>query len=280
MQTRRAFLAVAGSVLPLAADEALAGQMELELYSLRRLAAKDLPGTLRLVRELGFTGMEAGDLFGRTAPEFQKLAAANGLRITSIMADWKSLERSTGEAARTAHTFGARYVVCSTIPHRKPFRMEDVNRAADHFNRWGGELSKEGITFCYHIHGNEFQPAPGGTLFDALMNKTNPKLVGYEMDVMWVVFGNQDPAKLLATYSGRFPLMHVKDMRKGEPHTGDPGPVEEEASVPLGTGELDFPSIFRAAAAHGVKRYYIEEEHPNAVAQIRQSLAYLRRLKY
>lgn len=280
MGTRRDFLALAGSVLPLAGDQALVRRMGLELYSLRRLAAKDLPGTLKLVRQLGFREVEAGDLFGRSAGEFQKLAAANGLRISSIMASWNSLDRSSIEAARTAHTFGARYVVCSTIPHRQAFKMEDMDRAADRFNRWGSELLKEGLTLCYHTHGNEFQPAPGGTLFDALMNKTNPKLVSYEMDVMWVVFGNQDPAKLLATHSGRFPLMHIKDMRKGEPHTGDPGPVEEEASVPLGTGELDFPSIFRAAASHGVKRYYIEEEHPNAVAQIRQSLAYLARLKY
>ncbi len=279
MTSRRAFLALAGAALPLTANEALVKRMGLELYSLRRLAAKDLPGTLKLAHELGFTETETGDRFGRTPDEFQKLTAANGLRITSTMADWNSLARSTGEAARIAHTFGARYVVCSTIPHKKHLKMEDVDRAADNFNRWGGELRKEGLTLCYHTHGSEFNPGPDGTVFDSLMNKTNPNHVSYEMDVMWIVFGNQDPAKLLKKYSGRFPLMHVKDMRKGEPHTGDPGPVEEEASVPLGTGELDFVSIFRAAARYGVKHYYIEEEHPNAVAQIRQSLEYLRRLK-
>ncbi|MCX6623550.1 MAG: sugar phosphate isomerase/epimerase [Acidobacteria bacterium] len=253
--------------------------MGLELYSLRSLAGKDLPGTLKLAHELGFAELETGALYGRTAEQFQKLAAANGLKVTATMADWNSLTKSTGEAARIAHTFGARYVVCSTIPHRKLLKAEDVDRAAENFNRWGAALAGEGLTLCYHTHGSEFSPGPDGTQFDSLMKKTDPKHVAYEMDVMWIVFGNQDPVALLKKYTGRFPLMHVKDMRKGEPHTGDPGPVREEASVPLGTGELDFVSIFRAAASHGVKHYYIEEEHPNAVAQIRQSLEYLRNLK-
>jgi len=280
MTTRRGFLTLAGAALSATADETLFHRMGLELYSLRRLAAKDLPATLKLARELGFTELETGDLFGRTAAGFQKLAASNGLRVTSTMAGWDALARSRAEPARIAHAFGARYVVCSTIPHKKPLKMEDVQRAADNFNRWGEQLLGQGISLCYHTHGNEFGPGPDGTLFDSLVMKTDPKYVNYEMDVMWIVFGNRDPAKMLEKYPRRFPLMHVKDMRKGEPHTGDPGPVEEEASVPLGTGELDFPSIFRAAARYGVKHYYIEEEHPNAVAQIRQSLAYLRRLKY
>jgi sugar phosphate isomerase/epimerase len=277
--SRRAFFALAGAALPLAASKALVARMGLELYSLRRLADKDLPGTLKLAHELGFRELETGAFFGRTAEEFQKLAAANGLKVTSTMADWGSLAKSPADAARNAHTFGARYVVCSTIPHKKPLKMEDVNRASENFNRWGEALLKEGLTLCYHTHGNEFGPGPDGTLFDSLMKKTDPKYVGYEMDVMWIVFGNQDPVAMLEKYKGRFPLMHVKDMRKGEPHTGDPGAVEEEASVPLGTGELVWVPLFRAAAKTGVKHYYIEEEHPNAVAQIRQSLVYLRNLQ-
>jgi sugar phosphate isomerase/epimerase len=85
---------------------------------------------------------------------------------------------------------------------------------------------------------------------------------------------------MLEKYAGRFLLMHVKDIRKGEPRTFDPGTVEEEASVPLGRGEVDWPATFAAARKSGVRHYYIEEEHPDAVRQIRQSLAYLRKLNF
>jgi sugar phosphate isomerase/epimerase len=49
--------------------------------------------------------------------------------------------------------------------------------------------------------------------------------------------------------------------------------------VVLGTGEVDWVSVLRAAARSGVKKYYLEEEHPNAVGQIPQSLEYLRNLR-
>ena len=88
------------------------------------------------------------------------------------------------------------------------------------------------------------------------------------------------PVKLLRRYSGRFPLMHVKDIRKGEARTFNPGTVTEEASVPLGTGEVSWVPVLEAARKHGVKHYYLEEEHPNTVPQMRQSLRYLERLGF
>ena len=102
----------------------------------------------------------------------------------------------------------------------------------------------------------------------------------FEMDVFWVVFGNEDPVKLLQRYSGRFPLMHVKDIRKGEARTFNPGTVAEEASVPLGAGEVQWRPVIDAARKHGVRHYYLEEEHPNTVAQIRQSLRYLEQIRF
>ena len=39
------------------------------------------------------------------------------------------------------------------------------------------------------------------------------------------------------------------------------------------------PDQLKAAAANGVKYYFIEDEHPDAVTQIPQSLKYLGTLK-
>jgi sugar phosphate isomerase/epimerase len=150
-----------------------------------------------------------------------------------------------------------------------------VHRAAERFNQWGRDLAGAGLHFCYHPHGPEFVSGPDGTLFDTLARRTDPALANFEMDVFWFVFGNLDPAATLQRYGGRFPLMHVKDIRQGEPRTFDPGTVAEEASVPLGTGEVAWPAVLRAAQKAGVRHYYIEEEHPDAVRQIRQSLQYL-----
>ena len=266
--------------MPSVARQKFSGPLGLQLYSLRREAEKNLPGTLALVRKLGFKELEVGALYGRTAAEFQRMLADNGLKATSIGAEWDQLSTSTAETVDHARTLGAEYVMCSSIPHKKRLTFDDAARAAETFNRWGQALAGSGLHFCYHAHGPEFISGPDGTLFDTLAKRMDAKVANFEMDVFWVIFGNQDPARLLERYSGRFPLMHVKDIRKGEPRTFDPGTVAEEASVPLGQGEADWLSTLRAAKKHGVRRYYIEEEHPNAVSQIRQSLRYIESLRF
>ena len=280
MTSRRTFQTLAEAALGDAAPHSFSRPLGLQLYSLRREAAKDLGQTLAQVRKLGFTELEVGGTYGRTVAEFHRMLSDNGLKATSMGAGWGQLSKSTNQAADDARTLGAGYVTCSQIPRKKQLTLDDATRAAESLNQWGDSLAASGLRLCYHIHGYEFVPGPDGTLFDTLAKRMDPKSANFEMDVFWVVFGNEDPAKLLDRYSGRFPLMHVKDIRKGEERTFNPGTVREEASVPLGTGEVKWPPVFDAARKHGVRHYYLEEEHPNAVAQIQQSLRYLEQIRF
>lgn len=279
MISRRAFLAAACAMESVGAQGKFSVPMGLEIYSLRAEAEKDLPATLALIRKFGFTEVEGGDFYGRTAGEFRKLLDGNGLKLTSMMAPYDRLNRDINSVADDAHTLGAEYVVCSTVPHRKKLTAEDCERAIESLNRLGENLAKAGLRCCYHTHGIEFGKSPDGTLFDTLAKGTNPKLVNFEMDIFWIVFAYQDPVKLLHQYPGRFPLMHVKDIRKGTALGGSPGDVLEEASVPLGTGLVDIPAALRAARETGVRHYYIEEEAVDAAKQIPESLRYLESLR-
>jgi sugar phosphate isomerase/epimerase len=280
MPSRRTFLTLAAASVARAAGQKFSRPLGLQLYSLRREAAKDLPRTLTLVRELGFTELEVGDLYHRTASDFRRMLSASGLKATSMGAGWRQLALSVNQSADQARTLGVEYVTCSQIPRKTQLTIDDAVRAAEDLNRWGESLARSGLRLCYHIHGYEFVPGPDGTLFDTLAKRMDPDFANFEMDVFWVVFGNEDPVKLLSRYSGRFPLMHVKDIRKGEPRTFNPGTVAEEASVPVGAGEVQWPPLLDAARKHGVRHYYLEEEHPNTVAQIRESLRYLERVRF
>jgi sugar phosphate isomerase/epimerase len=284
MTSRRTFVAVAGGGLCRVAAQRTSRSLGLQLYSLRREAAKDLPQTLALVSKLGFTELEVGAYYGRTVSEFHRMLSGNGLKATAMGAGWAQLSTSLNHVADNAQTLSVQYVTCSQIPRQKRLTLDDATRAAENLNRWGDALARSGLRLCYHTHGYEFvagpDGGPGGTLFDSLAKLMDPKLANFEMDVFWVVFGNEDPVKLLERYSGRFPLMHVKDIRKGEARTFNPGTVTEEASVPLGTGEVNWPPVLEAARKHGVLHYYLEEEHPNAVAQMQQSMRYLERIHF
>jgi sugar phosphate isomerase/epimerase len=81
--------------------------------------------------------------------------------------------------------------------------------------------------------------------------------------------------QLLHRYPDRFPLMHVKDIRKGTVLGGLPRDVREEDSVPLGQGLVDVPAALRAARETGVRHFYLEDEAVEAAGQIRESLHYL-----
>ena len=62
------------------------------------------------------------------------------------------------------------------------------------------DKEKYNVTFCYHNHGFEFEPYGEGTLFDYLVQNTDPKFVSYEMDILWTFFPGQNPATLLEKY--------------------------------------------------------------------------------
>jgi sugar phosphate isomerase/epimerase len=277
---RRAFVAAAVAALPAFAKPAFRAQVGINIYSLRYKAEKDLPGTLALIRELGFLEVEAGELYGRSAAEFRGLLKAAGLHATSFGAGYDALGKDLDSVAAQAQTLGAQHVVCSTIPHSlKHVALKDCQPAADNLNRWGERLAAKGLHLCYHTHGTEFDPSPDGTMFDTLAKLSNPKFVNFEMDIFWIVYGYQDPVKLLRRYPGRFPLMHIKDIRKGTVLGGSPADVLEEESVPLGTGLVDVQAALLAAQTYGVQHYYLEEEAVDAEPQIRQSLRYLASLR-
>src|ERR1022692_3783082 len=218
---------------------------------------------------------QSRELYGHTAAEFRQLLDKAGLHATSMMADYERLAKDVDPVAAEARTLGAEYVVCSTIPHKKQVTPENIARAAEDFDRWGEKLAASGLHLCYHTHGVEFGKSPDGTLFDTLVRRTNPKYVNYEMDIFWIVFAFQDPAKLLHKYPGRFPLMHVKDIRKDTVLGRTPADVMEEDSVPLGAGIVDIPATLRAARQTGVRHYYIEDEDANAAQNIPGRLTYL-----
>jgi sugar phosphate isomerase/epimerase len=255
------------------------GPLGLELYSLRREMTKDVPRTLALTRKLGFSEVEVPQLYGLSARQFRAELDKAGLRCTAFVTPDASLRADFAKTAENARTLDAEYVIYPWINHGpSAFTRDDCLRAAANFSHWGEQFKAAHLQFCYHPHGYEFGASADGTLLDTLIRQTQPGIVQYQMDVFWVAWPGQDPVQLLNRYPDRFPLMHLKDLKKGL--TGNQtGQAPEEASVALGSGSIDFSSILKAARIAGVKRFYIEDESPLAAQQIPQSLRHPGSLK-
>jgi sugar phosphate isomerase/epimerase len=249
-----------------------------QTYTFRRSMGNDPAKVLDTIKMMGFTEIEGGS--GRMHPaDFKKLCDERGINIPSTGAGYDDLINKLDSVIWRAKILGAKYVMCAWIPHaNNVFTLENAKKAVEDFNRAGKILKENGLTFCYHAHGYEFQPYEDGTLLDYLFKNTNPEYVSYQMDIFWIQFGGGDPAALLKKYGNRWKLMHVKDMRKGTKKDLT-GLTSVENDVALGTGELDLPAIFKEAKRVGIKHYFIEDESSSYATQAPQSIAYLKSLK-
>jgi sugar phosphate isomerase/epimerase len=274
-----AAVTVTGAERTVGTSASFKGPVGLQLYSLRADFAKDVPGTLKQVRDMGFKYVELAGTYNLTPEQFKKALDENGLvQIASHFAFERWRDDAEG-VAREAKALGLKYVGCAWIPHEGTFDEKLCRQAADVFNKAGETLSKHGMKFFYHTHGYEFQPFGDGTLFDLLLTETKPKFVTYEMDVLWIVHPGQDPVALLKKHGKRFELLHIKDLKKGV--KGDlSGGTDVSNDVTLGTGQIDLPAVLQAAQKAKVKWYFIEDESPTAAQQIPNSLKYLEQIRF
>ncbi len=76
----------------------------------------------------------------------------------------------------------------------------------------GRQCQEHGITFGYHNHDFEFTRVDGVSLFDYLLQATDPSLVKIELDVYWAAYAGVDPVSYLQVLADRVVLVHLKDM--------------------------------------------------------------------
>ena len=225
MKTRQTIIAaaisLAISVPAVAADAATRkkssgfnGPLGLQLYSLRAQFAKDVPGTLDKVRDMGFMNVELATTYGQTPEKFKAELDARGLKAISAHYPFEKFRDDVGGIVKEAKVLGLQYAGTAGIPHKGDFKESECREAIRVFNQAGEALAQNGIKFFYHTHGFEFQPHGFGTLFDLLVTETKPEFVNYEMDVFWVVHGGQNPEQF-EKYGDRFALVHLKDMKRG-----------------------------------------------------------------
>jgi len=247
-------------------------------FTYRNSFTKDVSATLDTLKNLRIKDMEFSNLFGMKAAEIRKMLDERGMLCSSFGVSYPDLTNKTREVGENAKILGAKYVRVAYIAHEGIFTQEMALKAAEDFNTAGKVLKDEfGITFCYHNHGYEFVPYENGTLMDYIIQKTNSKYVSFEIDILWSFIHGQDPVKLIEKYPGRFKLLHLKDLRKGAELNASGGTAVEN-DVALGTGQLDIPSILKAAKRAGIKHYYIEDESNSYKTQVPQTLLYLKSL--
>jgi len=306
MLSRRAFLergslavgALAAMNLPAArAAEAQTGPLSgplgkpigLQLYTVREAAAKDLPGTLRAVADIGYREVELAGIPPTPAASLRKVLSDRGLTAPSMHASMADLQAGLQQRLDYAKGIGAEYLVCSfpwTADSRfrdKPghavvslasgITLDDWKWNAEQLNKIGAAAAQAGLRCGYHNHNMEFRSYNGVVAYDELLRLTDPALVTMEMDIAWVVTAGADPVK----YADRISLLHVKEVRKDLRVTAD---RLQAQTTEVGSGKIDWKQVFRAMDAKRIAHYFVEQENfeRTPLEAVRISFDYLREL--
>jgi sugar phosphate isomerase/epimerase len=251
----------------------------LQLYTVRDQLEKDVPGTLKRVAAVGYKEVEIYDLYGMSPAQFAKLLKNNSLTAVSghylLDVEKTQWEKKVAEARE----LGLKYMVHAILdpPERKS--LDDYKRHVELWSKIAEQTQKAGIQFCYHNHNFEFQKFDGVTVYDYLLKHLDPHLVQFEMDCFWVTHAGQDPVALMKQHPGRFPLLHIKDMKAGiAPSTEFDARMGLFAEV--GKGTIDWKRIFAAAPLGGLKHFFVEQDYSEipALESIKISYEYLHHL--
>jgi sugar phosphate isomerase/epimerase len=235
-----------------------------QLYSWRRIMDRsqaDAEGMLRALSRMGYTQVERAGTYGWTAQQYKRVLDRYDLWAHSSH-DGFSLERDPLNPAKWlddwkpaveyANELDQEFIGFAWFPG--PYDDKAFWQfLADRFNQAGEYASSQGLKFFYHNHDFEFtNQFDGAPAYNILLEETERRYVSFELDLYWIVYGNESPVHYLSEDPARYPLYHVKD------RTWRNRPTEQDWED-VGPGSIDFPDIFDAGDGRRLDKHFVIE---------------------
>ena len=247
----------------------------LQLYNVREELQKDFDGTLEEVAKIGYKYVELAlaQSFGKTAAQIKASLDKAGLIAISAHVPYRDMIADPGKAIDFHIDIGCKYIVV-------PYLLDEDRSTGPHYEevkkgiaKLGEAVNKKGATLLYHNHEFEFLDYKGKYALDDLFDSIPAELLQAEIDVCWAKVAGVDPAEYILKYTGRSPVVHLKDFDSsgdktvkaeyeliGDGKKASAGPFPFRA---LGNGILDFPGIIKAAEKAGTQWLVVEQDLPS-----------------
>jgi len=240
----------------------------LQLYSIRGEAAKDLPGVLKAVAEMGYQGVEFAGYYGHKAEDIRKLLDENGLKCCGTHTGLNTLSEENFQATVDFNkTLGNKYLIVPSLPGANRESAQALLETAKLFTELAKKAKPQGMVVGYHAHGGDFKKFDGQTGWDIIFSNSSPDVV-MQLDIGNCLGGGGDPYAVLKKYPGRSATVHLKE------HGGDRGSV-------LGEGDVDWEQVFRICETTGGTEWYIVEDERGAgspLDRVKRGLENLRKM--
>ena len=255
-----------------AAEAGLLDHLGVALYTVRDQMQADAAGTLKAIADLGYRYVETG-LVPALGPALKAagLKQASAYAPTYLVTGNRKAWTGAGEMLPESYTWnqaideakaqGLEYLVIVYLMKAERGGLDVYKDLAARLAKAGEACRKAGLGLAYHPHAFEYEMIDGVRPIELLLKETPKEALGLELDTFWSSIAGVDPVKMVQTYAGRVPLVHLKDKAKGTPVQYDEGKVPHEAFKETGRGEVNFAAFLPAAARAGVKYYYVEQDY-------------------
>ena len=219
-----------------------------QLYSVREDCARDLPGTLAAVAEMGYDGVEFAGYYGYSAEDLRRMLDANGLQCCGTHTGLNTL---LGDALKTTVEFnqvlGNRYLVVPSLPLERRSSNSAWRETGALFSEIAEKLKPYDMRTGYHNHMVEFEAVEGETGFDTFFSSTHPDVI-MQLDIGNALHGGANPLDYLRRHPQRLDTIHLKEYAAKKPN------------VLLGEGDVDWTQVFEVCENLGSTEWYIIEQ--------------------
>ncbi len=247
-------------------------KIALQLYSIREDMQKDFYGTLKKVKEMGYSGVEFAGLYGHDPLEVKGMCEELGLVTLSAHVPFGILKNNLVETIACYKTLGVKYVVVPSLPEKYSPEQGDFASAIEIMKEVGSKLAANDMVLQYHNHDFEFIKIDGEYALDILYKEVGPELLQTQIDTCWVNVAGEDPSEYVKKYAGRIPTVHLKDFVGGKSENMyaligvDEGEEKDTKGAfefrPVGMGVQKFPAIVEAAIESGATWFIVEQDQP------------------
>lgn len=218
-----------------------------QLYSVRREAAKDLPAVLEAIGKMGYKGVEFAGYYGwESKPkELRKLLDANGLKCCGTHTGLETVSGDKLEATAELHdVLGNTFLIVPSLVGVDAAAWLDL---AKRFNDIAAKAKELGMRVGYHAHAHDFHKLGDSTSWEIFFDNTSADVI-MQLDTGNCLAGGGDPVAMLKKYPGRSASTHLKE------HGGP------EAAV-IGQGVVPWAQVFDVCeTTAGTVWYVVEHE--------------------
>jgi inosose dehydratase len=140
-------------------------------------------------------------------------------------------------------------------PYPRKVSPDECVRLGKLLTELGKRVSEVGVKLGYHNHMNTISEHPDS--LQRVMDASDPRYVGLELDTAHYVAGGGDPAEAILHYRERLLFLHLKDVVDLPPNTPD---VKYPFKfVELGRGRVNLPALMGALRKTKFKGWAIVE---------------------